>query len=231
MSIAINILQANLEVPFQLERIQTSDAWVIGVALFTAFLLIALAQRMDPVILKATGLTLFNLSTREELESNDIQLDSYGYLMLSISFLFSFGICVFEWVDNSTLLVENQKWVAMLGGQTWKILLAGMCASLLLMIYPFIGMQIGAWLTGEKAIFQMARQQTWISLQFLSLVTFVIALLWFLNPVFSSVFQQYIPWLVVCLFLVRFMKCFNVAWANGVAWYYIILYFLFSTIQ
>ena len=222
---ALHIYQASLDVPFQLERIQASDSWVVGLSLFIAFFLIAIAQRMEPVIFKATGLTLFNASTREELESNDIQLNSFGYLFLTISFIFSFGICVFEWMDNSTLGVIENNFLTWLGPETWKLMLVGMGIALFLMIYPFIGLTLGSWITGEKEFFRMAKQQTWISMQFLAMFTFVLALLWVLNPLFSPIFQQWIPWVIAFLFFLRFVKCFGVAVANGAAWYYIILYF------
>lgn len=225
MNIALNIFQASLDVPFKLDRIQASDSWVVGLSLFIAFFLIAVAQRMEPVILKATGLTLFNASRREELEASDIQINSFGYLLLTISFIFSFGICVFEWLDNSPAMAIGGEFDHLIGPQTWKLLFIGMGVALFILIYPFIGLTIGSWLTGERSFFAEAKQQTWISMQFLALFTFVIALIWVLNPMFSEVFQQWIPWAVGFLFFLRFVKCFAVALANGAAWYYIILYF------
>ncbi len=221
----IPVLNSHVEVPFQLERIETSEAWLIGVSLFLAFFLIALAQRMQPVILKATGLTFFQAGTKEELESNDVRINSFEYLLLTLSFLFSFGVCLYEWVNHSNLSLPYLDLSFLESVAVWKLLVGGSFLALGIIIYPFLTLAIGEWITGAHSFFVTARQQTWISFQFVALVSFVTALLWVLNPNFSPLFQLWIPWLVAGLFLLRFIKCFVIALMNGAPWYYLILYF------
>lgn len=225
MILSLFTLQTSLEVPFKLALTESSDAWMVGLGLFVSFLLIAYAQRMEPTILKGTGLTFFSASTRDDLEEHEVSMGSYGYLFLSLSFLFSFGVCLYEWLDYSKVIQLGGLEIAFSDYASWQVLLFGVCGAFAFMVYPFLGLFFGEWITGEHSVFAVARQQTWISFQFFFLLTFVIAAVWMLNPVFSPVLLSFLPWFFAFLFFVRLFKCFWMANVNGASWYYIILYF------
>lgn len=205
-------------IPNHLEEVNRNEGMYIGGFLLLSFILIALSKRVSDHALSGFMKSFFGLSSKSKLEREDLDPSALSSILLTVNFLLCIGICIVLSIKslNDFGLTDIS--------QTSSVIIALSVVGLLI-VYLALGLLIGSWVTGEKSYFIEPIIQTMNGANFMGLVLFFVALIWFLNPIWSKNLI-YLFALVLAIFLiVRFIKGVTISLIQGVRWYYIILYF------
>lgn len=212
------------DIPMHLYSVFRTDGWILGMMLFIAFLLLALAKRLEPRIFGTTLQSFFTLGTPESLQKFEVRFNSTGFVLLGFSFLISLWVCFTLYVQHMGT-VEHATWYVA-GFELTSIQLATstMLIILSLIVYNFLGLIITSWLTGEKSLMRIFITQSWVNQLFFGFLFFTLGVIWLLNSSAGSYFFHAFLYLFAGFYIVRLLKILIASLLEGVAWYYIILY-------
>jgi hypothetical protein len=91
--------------------------------------------------------------------------------------------------------------------------------------FPIFGLTFTSWVTGEWGMLKDLYIQNIIGYQLISLVYYVISLIWFLNPQLRIELFYFFTGVSLCYLFIRWTKGIILSLLKGVNFYYIILYF------
>lgn len=212
------------EVPTHLDTVSGVNDWLLGLVLFVCFLLLALAKRLDPYILRIGIKSFFGLGTPENLQKIDTRFNSSSFVLLGFLSYLSLWICVMLFGQYSTFL-ENGKLIFFnFNFSILEFSLVALIITSLFVGYLFVGLFIVSGITGEKNLMHIFITQSWVNFICFGFLFFILALLWLLNPSISSLLFQVFIVLFTAFILLRLIKIVIAAILNGVSWYYLILY-------
>jgi hypothetical protein len=216
--------QSTVEVPSFLEETVKTDMWVLEGLLLIAFLLLALAKRLEYRLFAILIPAIFNLGTTDSLQRFETRFNTAAFALISIVFVLSF------WVDTSLFLhyaIDNNDAKLQLLGMDIEhnhLILIGLLSAVFVFIHLFLGFMFTSALTGEKSLFNTYLSQTWTNMLSFSLLFFMLALIWVLNPSFNHLMSQLFIYLLIAFYLFRFIKLLITSLGAGVRWYYLFLY-------
>jgi len=214
----------DVEVPTHLDAIAGANQWILGFVLFLSFLLLALAKRLDPYIIRVALFSVFTLDTPDNLQKIDARYKSTSFVLLGFLSFLSLWVCLVLFNEQTHFL--NQVSIGLLGEKFGAIddLLLTLIGTVIVLFYFFAGLLISTFVTGERELFSTFITQSWVNFISFGIVFFVLALLWLLNSPINPYISQLFLYILLALFLVRMLKILIVALLNGVSWYYLILY-------
>lgn len=203
----------NIIVPNQLEPEMSQNDLLFGTMIFVGLLLFAMSRVIENNYIKIMVTSFIGLSTDTQLQKVDLRLASLSSVLLTLSYLITYWACwsllifsTFNWPINDALATSA------------AIVLFFTC-------YPLIGVFFTSWISGEWSKLKDLLIQNMIGIQFISLIYFLIALIWFLNPLLRvELFYIFIISSITHL-VIRWIKGIIVSLLKGIPIYYIILYF------
>jgi len=206
-------LQPAWDVPTKLIEQPSSGVWFVGLILATGFLAIALGKRLDTTVLGASTRTFFSAGTEVSMQKYDLRLGSFGSLLLLVNFVLSAWVCAFLFMRA-------------LGFEVSLALVSGSLAFVVsCVLYELGGLFLLGWISGEMKLMRTPILQSISLFPFAGLVFFAVAVIWYLNPNFKAELFFATGGIFLFLLLFRIVKGFTSAIAQGISWYYIILYF------
>lgn len=207
-----------------LDPILRTEGWILGFMLFVAFLLLALAKRLEPQIMGMTIRSFFTLGTPESLQKFEVRFNSTGFILLGFHCFISLLVCLTLFIQNTNIISEQNMFVLKDGFSGFKLSITALLINFLLIVYNFIGLFIMSLLTGERGLIRIFTTQSWVNLLFFGIVFFLLGVVWLLNPsVEDNLFYIFI-YVLIAFFSFRFVKVLIASLSEGVTWYYIILY-------
>lgn len=205
-----------------LNPIIKTDSWILGTLLFVAFLLLALAKRLEPKILRIIFQSFFTLGTPESTQKFEARFDNTSFILIGFHFFISLWVC-------STLFIQQHDWIdneVVFGLKVgnFNIAIVTLLINLFLFVYNFLGLYISFWLTGERTIINTFISQSWINILPFGILFFALGLIWLLNPSLSDELYRVFIYVFIIFYALRFIKLFIASLSEGIPWYYIILY-------
>lgn len=214
----------SLEVPTSLTLRPDSTGLYLGFMLFVAFVILSVAKRMEPAIIKNTYHFFLSSPKRIKPKTFDENFSSTGFILIGVLFLISLtvGLSLFYRV----LFIKFPLLLTDLNLQSnSSFLLLSFLTALGFIFYCFYGVLGASWFSGEKKLSKALSLSVWLNILGFSLVLFVFVLVWLLNNSFNRQFFLIFCGIISLFFLFRFFKLLIISFVGGVAWYYIILYF------
>lgn len=212
------------DVPTHLDTVSGVNDWLLGLVLFVCFLLLALAKRLDPYLLRITIKSFFSLGTPDNLQKMDTRFNSTSFVLLGFLSFLSLWICIMLFglynapMDNEKLVFFNFHFSIL------EFSLITFIITLLFVGYLFLGLLLVSRVTGEKDLMHVFITQSWVNLISFGILFFILALLWLLNPSIDDLLFQVFIILFSAFIILRLIKILIAAIINGVSWYYLILY-------
>lgn len=207
-----------------LDSILRTEGWILGFMLFVAFLLLALAKRLEPQIMGMTIRSFFTLGTPESLQKFEVRFNSTGFILLGFHCFISLLVCLTLFIQNTDIITEQNVFVLKDGFSGFQLSITALLINFSLIVYNFIGLFIMSLLTGERGLIRIFTTQSWVNLLFFGIVFFLLGVVWLLNPsVEDNLFYIFI-YVLIAFFSFRFVKVLIASLSEGVTWYYIILY-------
>lgn len=207
-----------VSIPQQLEEVDRNGGTLIGLLLLLSFILIALSKRISDHALSGFIKSYFGLSTRTQLEREDLNPSALSSILLTINFFISVGVCII-------LTIESLNDFGITEIDSSSSALIAFSTLLFMIVYLALGLLLGSWVTGEKKYFLEPIIQTMNGANFMGLVLFTLALIWYLNPIWNKSLLYLFVGLFTLFLVIRFIKGLTISLIQGVRWYYIILYF------
>ncbi len=212
------------DIPMHLDSVFRTDGWILGMMLFIAFLLLALAKRLEPRIFGITLQSFFTLGTPESLQKFEVRFNASGFILLGFSFLISLWVCFTLYVQHLGTVEQAIWYVAGYELTSVQLAVSTMLIILSLIVYNFFGLFLTSWLTGEKNLMRVFITQSWVNQLFFGFLFFALGVIWLLNSSASSYFFQAFLYLFAGFYVVRLIKILVASLLESVSWYYIILY-------
>jgi hypothetical protein len=204
------ILSASL--PDELGLRYHSITLEIGVAMFVAFLLLSYARLARPNIYAAVSVGMFKVSGLPSYIKESMPLMERASILLLVNYLLSTSIILYlvsaDYVDYRP-----------------EQLIISVTVPIVLIIGHLGSMRLVGWVTGERGVFRDPQIMKVLGAQVLGIVYFICALIWLLNPAYQDVLVQIVVWSFIVENALRILKSIAIVYAQGVSWYYIILYF------
>lgn len=207
-----------------LDPILRTDNWILGTLLFVAFLLLALAKRLEPGIFSIAFRSFFTLGTPDTLEKFEVRFNSIGFVLLGLNFFISLWVCStlfiqqYEFVEGKKLIFFGNEFSS---NQLFSVVLL---INILLIVYNFFGLFLTSWITGERAVFRIFVTQSWVNILFFGILFFILGLIWLLNSSLSDELFHLFIYLLASFLAVRFVKLLIASFLEKISWYYIFLY-------
>lgn len=213
---SLNFLQEStdvaVEIPNVLETVSKHEGWLVGVMLTVALLLLAISRAYESDYLRKTISTFFSLSESTSLQKNENKISSLPSVLLVVNYFLGLWICCLLFVK--TLFDSNE-----------YLFLTTSIVAFILLIYQFVGLGLTAWITGELSTIKEQFIQTITGFQFSGMLFILLGLIWFLNPQMNNDLFFIFSGIYLGLIFIRIIKGIVLSLFQGIAWYYIILYF------
>lgn len=197
--------------PETLSERSSSLPMAAGMLLIGAFVLMSVARFFNPGIygllfgksLKVQGIRAYLRET--------IPLTRTGSVLLIFNYLFcGAAIMLLKYVDLNNSSNPNY------------ILLTAVPSALL--VWNALSILLVGWVTGETDRVLDALVFKILGTEVTGVFFFIIALVWILNPQWSFILWQIAVWIFVLESVLRILKSYFALIANGIDWYYLILY-------
>lgn len=210
-----------------LNPILRTEGWILGFLLFVAFLLLALAKRLEPQIMGMTIRSFFTLGTPESLQKFEVRFNSTGFILLGFHCFISLLVCLTLFIQNADItdMVNEQRWFPLHNNFSgFQLSISALLINFSLIVYNFIGFFIISVLTGERSLIRIFTTQSWVNLLFFGIVFFLLGVIWLLNPSIGDQLFYIFIYVLIAFYFFRFIKLLMASLLEGVTWYYIILY-------
>lgn len=212
------------DVPLHLESVLRTEGWILGFMLFVAFLLLALAKRLEPQIMGMTIRSFFTLGTPESLQKFEVRFNSTGFILLGFHCFISLLVCLILFIQNMNLMNGQNRFVQDNELVEFQLPVLALLINFLLIVYNFIGLFITSFFTGERSLIRIFTTQSWVNFLFFGIIFFLLGVVWLLNPSISNELFYLFIYVLIAFFAFRFIKMLIASLSEGVKWYYIILY-------
>ncbi len=178
-----------------------------------SFLLIALARMTNNKSLQTIFTVFFRSQSIEQVLKEHHRLDSFSSAMLFLNHFVGFSICLF--------LLTNRK----LEYSFQVSVLIALVLPLVLFIQEIIAMYIVGYISNEQKRISLALTHSIVGYEFSGLMYASLALFWIVNPNYNSIYAILLLAIFCVKYLLRLFKSSFAVLAQGVPWYYLILYF------
>lgn len=213
-----------IDVPTQLtSKLDTHD-WILGIILFTSFILLALAKQFEPHLFNQLFRSFFTFGTPESLSKLEIKTTSRGYVFLGLHFFLNLWACFILLLKHKSNFVGGEWILSNYELSELQLTVSALLISLLIFVYLFAGFFITAFVSGEYALIRIFATQTWINGLFFGILLFIVGVIWSLNPQFTNYLNNIFIYLIASFLIIRLIKVSIASLLEGISWYYIILY-------
>lgn len=182
--------------------------WVI-----ISFVMITFAKFQNNSIFSSLFKLLFANKNFDQIVKEELKIGSSSSVILIVNYFFIISTCVFLSIQ-ATLKIP---FIDAIG------------FSLAIPVGVFILQLASLWLIGlitkEMKLIVTPLLETIIIIEFIGFILFFLALIWVLNPQFSTYFLKTFTFLLALGFIIRLLKGIFSVLRKGVSLYYIILYF------
>ncbi len=199
---------------FALFSRQSTLSHLVVPLVVVSFVMITFAKFQNNSIFRSLLKLLLANKNFEQILKEDLKLSSSGSVALVLNYFFIISTCAFLSIQASVKGVSIP----------FSIIVA-----LAIPAGVFILQLASLWIIGlvtrEMKLIVVPLLQTIVIIEFVGFILFFLALVWVLNPQFSSYFLLTFEIVLTFGFLIRFFKSLFSVLRKGVSWYYIILYF------
>ncbi len=199
-------------VPNALTLRNESSSEIIAYALFLSFVLFSITKLLKTDVFRSLILANIKMRTLPQFVNENYPVLQLHTFIQLINYWLTFSILLF-------ILVESN-W-----GVTTPTIFFIFVAPLAFLLISLLSIGLTNLLVGEPSVFRRMAYFKVFSAELLSILFFILGLLWILTP--FNVNDLY-NWLIIVLvfeFLLRTLKGLFYVLTERVSWYYIILYF------
>lgn len=200
------------QVPEVLSPRETSFNWMVGIALFSSLIILALARARQANVYYAVSVGLIRTQSAREFFREIMPIRSVASILLLVNYCVSSGLLAY-------LMAQY------LGFDVFESRLIALIAPAGLFFFHFLSLVFSGWITGAFEVFQTPLIMKVVGTQALGIVYFIAATVWMLQPDSVDITFQAVIWIFIGESTFRILKSVLVVLRQGVRWYYIILYF------
>jgi hypothetical protein len=192
---------------------ENGSHFYLGILLFIAFLVLAFVRTSNSKAIISLGVLFLTATNVDQRLKETMRLSSFSSIGLLLNYFLVSFVC-------NMLLFET---IGLLSATTnlWLSILIPFS----LFVIQFIPIYLFLLISGTNFPIVSFSANTLIGLQLNGLIYTLIALVWILNPQWSFVLMVLFTVLLLLFGVSRLIKNSYLVLTEGVAWYYIILYF------
>ncbi len=204
---------SSVEIPMTLTSKENGSHFYLGILLFIAFLVLAFVRTSNSKAIISLGVLFLTATNVDQRLKETMRLSSFSSIGLLLNYFLVSFVC-------NMLLFET---IGLLSATTnlWLSILIPFS----LFVIQFIPIYLFLLISGTNFPIVSFSANTLIGLQLNGLIYTLIALVWILNPQWSFVLMVLFTVLLLLFGVSRLIKNSYLVLTEGVAWYYIILYF------
>lgn len=201
------------EVPDALTLQRNNYILVLAGVLGISFLLFSFARMSNNRIIQVVTASFFKDFSTEQFLKENMRINSAGSVLLIINYVISFSTVLFLALER---VVQIPSLIA---------LFVAFSFPLISLLPEFINLWLIGRISGEQKSIAPVILNNLTSNQFTGIVYFLLGLFWIMNPKHNEVFVWVLTGAFCLKTLVRLFKSSRLLLSNGIAWYYLILYF------
>lgn len=204
---------SSVDIPMTLTSKENGSHFYLGIVLFVAFLVLAFVRTSNNKAIISLGVLFLTATNVDQRLKETMRLSSFSSIGLLLNYFLVSFVC-------NMLLFES---IGLFSAVTnlWLSLLIPVS----LFVIQFIPIYVFLFISGTNFPIVSFSANTLIGLQLNGLIYTLIALVWILNPQWSFVLMMLFTVLLFLFAVARIIKNSYLVLTEGVAWYYIILYF------
>lgn len=204
---------SSVDIPMTLTSKENGSHFYLGILLFVAFLVLAFVRTSNNKAIISLGVLFLTATNVDQRLKETMRLSSFSSIGLLLNYFLVSFVC-------NMLLFES---IGLFSAVTnlWLSLLIPVS----LFVIQFIPIYVFLFISGTNFPIVSFSANTLIGLQLNGLIYTLIALVWILNPQWSFVLMMLFTVLLFLFAVARIIKNSYLVLTEGVAWYYIILYF------
>ncbi|MDG1147183.1 MAG: DUF4271 domain-containing protein [Crocinitomicaceae bacterium] len=212
MNFPISLHRILSVIPTELTLRDHPITMVIGIGLFTSFVLIALAKLIKTDVYFTMLMSLTKTKGLRAYTREAYPVNKTDTLILILNYLVATSTVLLIIVGLPTVHSDYEVELSMV-------------APIAVLAWSIGGMFLTVLITGEKNVFVEPVIMKLVGAQFLGIFYFVISLLWVLNSFDQTLLIKMTLGAFVLESILRLSKSISVVYRQGVSYYYIILYF------
>lgn len=204
---------SSVDIPMTLTSKENGSHFYLGILLFVAFVVLAFVRTSNNKAIISLGVLFLTATNVDQRLKETMRLSSFSSIGLLLNYFLVSFVC-------NMLLFES---IGLFSAVTnlWLSLLIPVS----LFVIQFIPIYVFLFISGTNFPIVSFSANTLIGLQLNGLIYTLIALVWILNPQWSFVLMMLFTVLLFLFAVARIIKNSYLVLTEGVAWYYIILYF------
>jgi hypothetical protein len=202
-----------VDIPMTLTSKENGSHFYLGILLFVSFLVLAFVRTSNNKAIISLGTLFLTATNVDQRLKESMRLSSFSSIGLLLNYFLVSFVC-------NMLLFET---IGLFSATTnlWLSILIPFS----LFVIQFIPIYLFLLISGTNFPIVSFSANTLIGLQLNGLIYTLIALVWILNPQWSFELMMIFTVLLFLFALSRLIKNSYLVLTEGVAWYYIILYF------
>lgn len=204
---------SSVNIPMSLTSKENGSHFYLGILLFVSFLVLAFVRTSNNKAIISLGVLFLTATDVDQRLKETMRLSSFSSIGLLLNYFLVSFVC-------NMLLFET---IGLFSAVTnlWLSLLIPFS----LFVIQFIPIYVFLLISGTNFPIVSFTANTLIGLQLNGLIYTLIALIWILNPQWSFGLMMLFTVLLFLFAVARIIKNSYLVLTEGVAWYYIILYF------
>ena len=204
---------SSVDIPMTLTSKENGSHFYLGILLFVAFVVLAFVRTSNNKAIISLGVLFLTATNVDQRLKETMRLSSFSSIGLLLNYFLVSFVC-------NMLLFES---IGLFSAVTnlWLSLLIPVT----LFVIQFIPIYVFLFISGTNFPIVSFSANALIGLQLNGLIYTLIALVWILNPQWSFVLMMLFTVLLFLFAVARIIKNSYLVLTEGVAWYYIILYF------
>jgi hypothetical protein len=204
---------SSVNIPVSLTSKENGSHFYLGILLFVSFLVLAFVRTSNNKAIISLGVLFLTATDVDQRLKETMRLSSFSSIGLLLNYFLVSFVC-------NMLLFET---IGLFSAVTnlWLSLLIPFS----LFVIQFIPIYVFLLISGTNFPIVSFTANTLIGLQLNGLIYTLIALIWILNPQWSFGLMMLFTVLLFLFAVARIIKNSYLVLTEGVAWYYIILYF------
>ena len=204
---------SSVDIPMTLTSKENGSHFYLGILLFVAFVVLAFVRTSNNKAIISLGVLFLTATNVDQRLKETMRLSSFSSIGLLLNYFLVSFVC-------NMLLFES---IGLFSAVTnlWLSLLIPVS----LFVIQFIPIYVFLFISGTNFPIVSFSANTLIGLQLNGLIYTLIALVWILNPQWSFALMMLFTVLLFLFAVARIIKNSYLVLTEGVAWYYIILYF------
>ena len=204
---------SSVNIPMSLTSKENGSHFYLGILLFVSFLVLAFVRTSNNKAIISLGVLFLTATDVDQRLKETMRLSSFSSIGLLLNYFLVSFVC-------NMLLFET---IGLFSAVTnlWLSLLIPFS----LFVIQFIPIYVFLLISGTNFPIISFSANTLIGLQLNGLIYTLIALIWILNPQWSFGLMMLFTVLLFLFAVARIIKNSYLVLTEGVAWYYIILYF------